>query len=161
MLATEAMLSAFVSIKPTATVVPDAIKLLLETGQRGLPVIDDSGDLVGVISEADFLHLDGVDALSTDGLELSLDVEERTVPSRDGVLRVGTLMNPSPVIADVDASFDDVVAQMDLYKVAQVLVVDAGSVLGIISRKEVLAALASRWSKECAMSAPEQNDAAA
>src|SRR5260364_153205 len=57
MLATDVMRSSFATIKPTANVL-DAVQLLLETDQRGLPVINDDGDLVGMISEGDFLHRD-------------------------------------------------------------------------------------------------------
>ena len=49
MLATDVMRSSFATIKPSATVL-NAVELLLETDQRGLPVIDDAGDLVGMVS---------------------------------------------------------------------------------------------------------------
>src|SRR4030095_1582554 len=55
MLATDVMRTSFATVKPNAPVL-DAVRLLLETNQRGLPVIDDNGSLVGVISEGDFLH---------------------------------------------------------------------------------------------------------
>jgi CBS domain-containing protein len=45
----------FATVKPNAPLL-DAIRLLLETNQRGLPIIDDNGSLAGVISEGDFLH---------------------------------------------------------------------------------------------------------
>jgi hypothetical protein len=43
---------------------------LLETNQHGLPVIDDSGGLVGIVSECDFLHRKelGVSVLHCSGL---------------------------------------------------------------------------------------------
>ena len=56
MLATDVMRSSFATIKPTANVL-DAVQLLLETDQRGLPVINDDGDLVGMISEGDFYFI--------------------------------------------------------------------------------------------------------
>jgi CBS domain-containing protein len=43
------------SIKPEASLL-EAAHLLLKTNQRGLPVIDGEGALVGIISEGDFLH---------------------------------------------------------------------------------------------------------
>ena len=55
MLATDVMRTWFATVKPNAPLL-DAVHLLLETNQRGLPVIDDNGSLVGVISEGDFLH---------------------------------------------------------------------------------------------------------
>ena len=49
------MRRSFATIKPDAPLL-DAAHLLIETNQRGLPVIDHDGALVGVISEGDFLH---------------------------------------------------------------------------------------------------------
>lgn len=44
MLAAEIMRSSFATVKPTTSVL-DALRLLLETNQRGLPVIDNVGAL--------------------------------------------------------------------------------------------------------------------
>ena len=49
------MRTPVVSVAPDTRVI-DAVRLLLETNQRGLPVIDKAGELVGIISEGDFLH---------------------------------------------------------------------------------------------------------
>ena len=49
--------------------------------------------------------------------------------------RVATIMTPEPVLVDEDAPVDDVVAEMDLRRVAQVLVVSADSVVGICQRR--------------------------
>jgi CBS domain-containing protein len=43
-----------VTIAPTATV-EDAVKLMEKKGIAGLPVLDESGKLVGILSEADIL----------------------------------------------------------------------------------------------------------
>ncbi|UGY12406.1 MULTISPECIES: CBS domain-containing protein [Bradyrhizobium] len=55
MFAMDVMRTSFATIKPEAHLL-DAARLLLETGQRGLPVLDGTGSLAGVISEGDFLH---------------------------------------------------------------------------------------------------------
>jgi CBS domain-containing protein len=50
MRATDVMLTSFATVKPGAALI-DVVRLLLETNQRGLPVVDDDGDIVGIISE--------------------------------------------------------------------------------------------------------------
>lgn len=57
--------------------------LLLETNQRGLPVIDGEGMLVGVISEGDFLHRAevGIEPPPGNWLEEMLGIKEDTGPS--------------------------------------------------------------------------------
>ncbi|MEZ0059422.1 CBS domain-containing protein [Bradyrhizobium elkanii] len=146
MLATDVMRSSFATIKPTATVL-NAVELLLETDQRGLPVIDDAGELVGMVSEGDFLHRDELDISPPSGnwLESLLGIVENT-PERERMrtLQVGSLMSGLPITVDIEASIEDVVAQMDVYNVAQIPVLCARTVVGIVSRRELLAALARR-----------------
>src|SRR4249919_1164928 len=79
--ASDAMRRSFATIKPDAPLL-DAAHLLIETNQRGLPVIDD-GALVGVISEGDFLHRTELDIRPPRGnwLEELLGIEEGT-PAR-------------------------------------------------------------------------------
>ena len=146
MLATDVMRSSFATIKPTATVL-NAVELLLETDQRGLPVIDDAGDLVGMVSEGDFLHRDELDISPPSGnwLESLLGIVENTSErERMRTLLVGSLMSGLPITVDIEASIEDVVAQMDVYNVAQIPVLCARTVVGIVSRRELLAALARR-----------------
>ena len=59
-------------------------------------------------------------------------------------LRVADIMTPDPVCVDEDAPIDDVVAEMDRRVVAQLPVVCADEVIGMISRFELIAALERR-----------------
>ena len=78
--ASDAMRRSFATIKPDAPLL-DAAHLLIETNQRGLPVIDD-GALVGVISEGDFLHRTELDIRPPGNwLKELLGIEEDT-PAR-------------------------------------------------------------------------------
>ena len=149
MLATDVMRTSFATVKVTTTV-RDAVQLLLETDQRGLPVVDDEGQLVGMVSEGDFLHRDelGISPPAGNWLEAFFAIDENS-PERKRMhtLNVGAMMSPSPISVGIDASIDDVVSQMDVYDIAQVPVVNAGAVVGIVSRRELLAALSLRLSQ--------------
>jgi CBS domain-containing protein len=143
MLATETMRSSFATVKPTTALI-DAARLLLQTNQRGLPVLDDDGRLVGIVSEGDLLHRDelGVRPPAGNWLDALLGIEEGG-PARERMraLRVATIMTPEPAFVDEDATVDDLVAEMDRRCVAQVPVVCADRVIGIVSRLELVAAL--------------------
>ena len=143
MLATEVMRSSFATVKPTTALI-DAARLLLQTNQRGLPVLDDDERLVGIVSEGDLLHRDelGVSPPAGNSLEALLGIEEGG-PARERMraLRVATIMTPQPAFVDEDATVNDVVAEMDRRRVAQVPVVCADRVIGIASRLELIAAL--------------------
>jgi CBS domain-containing protein len=143
MLATNVMRTSFATIGPAASLV-EVARLLLQTNQRGLPVIDKDGTLVGIVSEGDLLHRDELDVSAPAGnwLEELLGIEEEG-PARERMrtLSVATIMTKEPVCVDEHASVNDVVSLMDRRGVAQVPVVSAGKVVGMISRFELMAAL--------------------
>ena len=56
---------------------------------------------------------------------------------------VREVMAPDPICVDEEATLDEVVALMDARHIAQLPVVCGGSVVGIISRAELVAAVAS------------------
>ncbi len=55
MLARDVMTGAAVTIAPDATVA-DAARMMVEKGVSGLPVVDLSGQLVGIVTEGDLLR---------------------------------------------------------------------------------------------------------
>ena len=140
----DVMRRSFATIRPDASLL-DAAHLLLETNQRGLPVIDSEGTLVGVISEGDFLHRVELDIVPPPGnwLEEILGIEEDT-PARRRMRAsvVREAMTPDPVFVDDEATLDDVMTLMDARHVAQLPVVCGSTVIGIISRVELLNAVA-------------------
>lgn len=139
---TEVMRTSFATVKPNALLL-DAVQLLLDNNQRGLPVLDDNGRIVGIISEGDLLHRDelGVSPRAN-WIEALLGIEESgTVRERMRTLRVAAAMTPDPVCVDEDATIDDVIALMDMRAVAQLPVVHADKVIGMISRYELIGAL--------------------
>lgn len=149
MRATDVMRSSLATVRPT-TSIAEAARLLLRTNQRGLPVLDKDGNLFGIVSEGDLLHRDelGVKPPAGNWLEEILGIEEGG-PARERMraLSVATIMTQNPAWVDEDASVDDVVATMDQRKVAQVPVVCAGKVIGMISRFELIAALEQSLSR--------------
>jgi CBS domain-containing protein len=111
MLATDVMRTWFATIKPNAPLL-DAVHLLLETNQRGLPVIDDHGSLVGIISEGDFLHRQELGVTSPAGFLLEWLVgraEGHLMRERTQGLRVDAVMTRDPVRVDETATVDDIV----------------------------------------------------
>lgn len=53
--AADAMTPAVITVRPEASV-RDAMWLMLESHISGLPVVDDAGKLVGIVTEGDFLR---------------------------------------------------------------------------------------------------------
>ena len=47
---TDVMRESFATVKPGTPLI-EVARLLIETNQRGLPVLDEQGELVGIVSE--------------------------------------------------------------------------------------------------------------
>ena len=143
MKAADIMRTWFATVKPSAPLL-DAIHLLLETDQRGLPVVDDDGALVGIVSEGDFLHRRelGVDYPEGFWLEWLLGKDEgRLARGRARGLRVDEVMSRHPVCVDEKTTIEEVVKQMDVSQISQVLVLRDRKLVGILGRTQMLAAL--------------------
>lgn len=140
----DVMRRPFATINPEASLL-EAATVLLQTNQRGLPVIDKEGMLVGMISEGDFLHRVELDIAPPPGnwLQDILGIEEDTPARRRMRARlVRETMTPDPVCVDDETSVDEVVALMDTRHVAQLPVVCGATLVGIIGRLELLTAVA-------------------
>ena len=142
MRAADVMRASFATVRPSTPLV-DVARLLLETNQRGLPVLDDQERLVGIVTEGDLLHRSelGVNP-PCNWLDVFLGIEEGgRVRERMHALRVSAIMTPNPLCVDEDATINDVVANMDMREISQLPVVRADRVVGMISRSELVAAL--------------------
>jgi CBS domain-containing protein len=138
----DVMRTPIATVKPSTPLI-DAARLLLETNQRGLPVLDDNRRLLGIVAEGDLLHRDELGVRrGCNWIEAVLGIEESgPVRERMRALRVVDIMTPDPISVDKDASIDDVVAEMDRRAIGQLPVVCTDEVIGMISRFELIAAL--------------------
>lgn len=156
MQASDIMRTSFASVQP-GTPLLDALHLLLETNQRGLPVLDGEGVLIGIIAEGDFLHRGELGVNYPEGfwLEWLLGRQEGELArERTQGLQVETVMSRHPVCVDEDATIDAIVKQMDIYQIAQVPVLRHKKVVGIVGRLQLLTALERRL-REPALTAGE------
>jgi CBS domain-containing protein len=146
MLARDIMKSPVVSVLPGATVM-EAIALMLEGKLSGLPVVTADQKLVGIVSEGDFLRRF---ELGTEG-QRPRWIEFLRGPGRAAEEFVRThgrkveeVMSVEVVTADASAALSEVVALMERHRVKRVPIVEAGKIVGIITRADLLRALAER-----------------
>ena len=137
------MRRSFATIKPDAPLL-DAAHLLIETNQRGLPVIDHDGRLSALFRKA--ISCTGPSSISAPAWKLVGRTAWRRRRHADGrrmqAQLVREVMAPDPICVDEEATLDEVVALMDARHIAQLPVICGGSVVGIISRAELVAAVA-------------------
>jgi len=128
------------------TPVQTAVELMLERGISGLPVTDASGALVGIVTEGDLLRRTeiGTQRKRPRWLEFLLgpgQMAEEYV--RTAGHKVGEVMTAEVQSISEDTPLSDVVATMERHHIKRLPVVRDGKVVGIVSRANLLRALAS------------------
>lgn len=136
MLVREAMTTRVVTVTP-ATDLRTAAALLAEHRITSMPVVDEHGGLVGLVSEADVLR----DSLIPDQRAHLL-----LVPVREGpeATYVGQVMTPLPVTVRPDSDLADAVRIMTDTVVKSLPVVQEGRLVGVVSRADVVRQLTQR-----------------
>lgn len=134
----------------TETPLNEAIKILAERRISGLPVVDDTGQLVGVISETDLMwqetgvtppayimFLDSVIFLKNPAQY------ERDLHKALGQT-VGEVMSSNPISISPDKLLKEAAQIMHEQEVRRLPIVDnAGQVIGILTRGDIVRAMAA------------------
>ncbi|MBP2308357.1 CBS domain-containing protein [Azospirillum melinis] len=145
MKAIDLMTPRVITIGPDATVA-DAARTMLENHISGLPVVDGSGKVVGIISEGDLLRRVELGTERHRSWWLGL-VSGGTLPAEDFIKsharKVADVMTAHVTTVDENASPEEVVRVMETRRIKRVPVVSRGALVGIISRANLLRALAS------------------
>jgi CBS domain-containing protein len=145
MRAHQLMTRKVISVAPETTIV-DAARLMLKNHVSGLPVVDDEGALVGIVSEGDFLRRSEIGTPRKRGRLLKF-LFGWGIGADDYIhehgRRVSEIMTPSPKTVGEQATLADVVALMERNNVKRVPVVRDGKLVGIVSRSNLLGAVAA------------------
>jgi CBS domain-containing protein len=145
MQAQDVMTKPVISIGPDDTVAR-AIRVMLQNHISGLPVIDVTGCLVGMITEGDFLRRveTSTERKRPRWLEfLAGGGQLASEYVRTHARRVSDIMTTDPVVVAEDAPLEEVVALMEKRRIKRVPIVKDGKVVGIVSRANLMHALAS------------------
>jgi CBS domain-containing protein len=139
MLASDVMVRNVVSVHPD-TDVADAIKLLAEHDVSALPVLDDAGNLVGMLSEADLIHrveigtekhrpwwVEAVTGASTLATEFA----------KSHGKKVGEVMATGVISVSEGTPLSEIAALFERKRIKRVPVVKDGKLVGIVSRSNL------------------------
>lgn len=123
-----------------------AVRLMLQNRISGLPVLDKDGELVGIVTEGDFLRRSelGTQRRRPKWLEFVLGpgrLAEEYV--HNSGRKVEEIMTNDPYTVSDDDSLETVVELMERRHVKRVPVIRGGRVIGIVSRANLMHALAS------------------
>jgi CBS domain-containing protein len=141
----DVMTPKVISVGVDETVV-NAARLMLQHQISGLPVVDKKGELVGIVSEGDFLRRGelGTRRRRPKWLEFLLGpgklAQEYVHASSK---KIEDVMTPDPRTIDDDEALETVVDMMERHRIKRIPVTRDGRVVGIISRANLMHALAS------------------
>jgi CBS domain-containing protein len=124
----------------------EAAKKMLDQNISGLPVVDDAGQLVGIISEGDLLRRPEIGTQRRRARWLHF----LTGPGKSAAdfvhehgRKVREVMSREPFTVSEDASLDQIVDVMEKNNIKRLPVMHAGRVVGIVTRSNLVRALAA------------------
>jgi CBS domain-containing protein len=123
-----------------------AARLMLQNRISGLPVLDKDGELVGIVTEGDFLRRGelGTQRRRPKWLEFIAGpgrLAEEYVHASGR--KVEEIMTPDPCVVGEDDRLEKVVELMERRRIKRLPVVRGGHMVGIVSRANLMHALAS------------------
>jgi len=133
------------SVLPEATV-REAANLMLQRNISGLPVVDASGKLVGIVSEGDFIRRSEIGTQRRRGRFLKLILgpgQAATDFVHEHGRKIGEIMTHDPVTISEDTSLEAIVALMEKNKLKRLPVMRGDKLVGIVTRANLLQAVAS------------------
>ena len=145
MKARDVMTRNVISVGPDATVLQVA-RLMLQHRISGLPVVDASGALVGIISEGDFLRRreTATEHRRSRWLEFLMGPGKLASEyAHSHGARVTEVMTEDVEAVGEDADLEEVVELMERRRIKRVPVMRAGRMVGILTRSNLMHAMVS------------------
>jgi CBS domain-containing protein len=148
MRAMDIMTTDVITVDPDMTV-QDLAKLLAERGISGAPVVDASGRLVGIVSEGDLLHRAEIGTARRHRErrrswwldDFASDLARDYIRSHGRTVK--DIMTRDVVTVTEDIDLGEVAALLEAKRIKRVPVTRDGKVIGIITRANLVRALAS------------------
>lgn len=128
------------------TSIADAASIMLREHISGLPVINSEGELVGIISEGDFVRRCEINTQKKHNrwLRLLEDPGQSALNfAHERGRKVWEIMTPSPITICEDGTLEEVVNLMERHHIKRLPVMKGKQLVGIVARSNLLQAVAS------------------
>lgn len=144
MRAHQIMTRSVIIVTPEATVL-EAANLMLRYHVSGLPVVDTGGKLVGIVSEGDFIRRSEIGTQKKPGRWLKFLLgagRAATDYVHEHGRRISEVMTLDPITVTEDTPLEEIVSSMERNGVKRLPVMRDGKLVGIVSRANLLQAVA-------------------
>ncbi len=143
MKASDVMQTEVLTVTPE-TPVEEAVRVMAQRHISGLPVVDETGAAVGILSEGDLLRrveLGTETRLSGWRALIAGPAREAGNYARSHARRVGEVMTAPIISVTPDTDLADVVALMESRRIKRIPVLENGRIAGIVTRADLLRVL--------------------
>lgn len=145
MRAHQIMTKDVITVTPHTTI-EEAAKIMLQTHISGLPVMDDTGKLVGIVSESDFLRRGEISTGRKRPTWLQFFLGPGNAAAEfvhERGRRVADVMTENPITVDEEAPLEELVRLMEKNDIKRPPVMGGKILKGIVARSNLLRAVAT------------------
>jgi CBS domain-containing protein len=143
------MTLAVSTVKPTASV-KDVARLFMEQRISAAPVVDDQGKIVGIVSEGDLVHRFEISTLRRRPWWLVLMAGDEGLAAeyiKAHAQHVADIMTRTVITATPDTPLQEIAEMLEKYGIKRLPIVRNGQLVGIVSRANLVQAIATSGSK--------------
>ena len=145
MKARDVMVSPVITVKPNDSV-KQVVQLLLKNRISALPVVDDAGKIVGIISEGDLMRRPDLGTQRHRSWWLAILLADGETLAAEYVKshghKVADVMTKRVVTAAPSASLNEIANLLEKHAIKRVPIVENDALVGIVSRANLVQALA-------------------
>jgi CBS domain-containing protein len=145
MLARDVMVKDVITVRPDVTI-QKAAQLLVEHGISAMPVTEDDGRLVGIVSEGDLIRRTeiGTERRRSWWLDMLTPSETRAEDYvKAHAVRVVDIMSRRVITAAETSTLAEIATLLEKHGIKRVPIVRDGRIVGIVSRANLVRALAA------------------
>ena len=149
MKARDVMTLGVYTVKPT-TSVKDVARLFMEQRISGVPVVDDQTKIVGIVSEGDLVRRSEISTQRRHPWWLVLIAGDEGLTAeyvKAHAKRVADIMTRNVITAKPDTPLHEIAETLEKYSIKRLPIVRDGKLVGIVSRANLVQAIATSGSK--------------
>jgi CBS domain-containing protein len=139
------MTRSVITASPETTIL-EAARTMMQRHLSGLPVVDASGRLVGIVSEGDFIHRSEIGTPRKRGGFLNFILGPGRAATdfvHEHGRKIGEIMTLEPITISEDTALEKIVELMEKNNVKRLPVMRGERLVGIVTRANLLQAVAS------------------
>jgi CBS domain-containing protein len=158
--AADVMVSNVVTVAPDASV-QDVAAILIRNHISAFPVVGPGGDILGIVSEGDLIHRAeaGTEVSRSWWLDILTSDEVRAAEfAKSHARKVSDVMTRNVVTAAPETPLSDIAGLLEKNGIKRLPIVKDGKIVGLVSRKNLLQALASLKSGQVPAAASSDTD---